>query len=507
MEGDGRTGGDLLRERLLFVDGRWREPASGRYREDVDPATGEPFALAAESAPEDVERAVGAARRAMEERRWLTVDPLERARVLRRIADGIRARAGDLAALMVRENGMPVNFARWIEIPMAADVFDYFAGLVATVHGETPPFSLPGPQGDYLVLTLKEPVGVAGLITPWNFPLLMPAWKVAPALAAGCAAVLKPAPETPLTALALAAIAEAAGLPEGVLNVLPGGDEAGAALVAHPEVPRIAFTGETATGVRILAGAAPHIKRVTLELGGKSPNIVFADMAEDDRLLAQAVEGALFGLYLNSGQVCQAGSRILVERPAYERFVEALAARVRSLRLGPGREPSTDVGPLISRAQMERVLGYVEEGLAAGARLLAGGGRAEELGPGYFVRPTLFADVRPEMRIAREEIFGPVAAVLPFEDEAEAVRLANAGPYGLAAGVWTRDVKRALRMARSVQAGTVWLNTYQLLTPTAPFGGYKKSGFGRELGRGALEAYLETKTVIADLNEEPFGYF
>ncbi|MDI3298099.1 MAG: aldehyde dehydrogenase family protein [Bacillota bacterium] len=507
LSGAGSGAGGLVRERVVFVDGRWLPPASGRYREDVDPATAEPFAEAADAGPEDVDRAVAAARRAMEERRWLGMDPLERARTLRRVADGIRARAGELAQLMVRENGMPVNFAQWIEIPMAADVFDYFAGLVATVHGETLPFSLPGPQGDYLVLTLKEPVGVAGLITPWNFPLLMPAWKVAPALAAGCAAVLKPAPETPLTALALAQIAAEAGVPEGVLNVLPGGDEAGAALVAHPGVPRIAFTGETATGSRVLAAAAPHIKRVTLELGGKSPNIVFADMAEEDRLLGQAVEGALFGLYLNSGQVCQAGSRILVERAAYDRFVGALAERVGSLRLGPGADPTSDVGPVVSQAQLERVLGYVAEGRAAGARPLVGGERAERLGRGYFVEPTLFVDVTPEMRIAQEEIFGPVSVVLPFEDETEAVRLANQTMYGLAAGVWTRDVKRALRMARSVQAGTVWLNTYQLLSPTAPFGGYKKSGVGRELGRGALEAYLETKTVIADLNEQPFSFF
>lgn len=498
---------DLLHERVVFLDGEWVPPASGRYRENVDPATAEPFAEAADAGPEDVDRAVQAARAAMEERRWLGMDPLERGRVLHRIAEGIRARAGELAELMVRENGMPVNFAQWIEIPMAADVFDYFAGLVGTVHGETLPFSLPGPQGDYLVLTLKEPVGVAGLITPWNFPLLMPSWKVAPALAAGCSAVLKPAPETPLTALALAQIAAEAGVPDGVLNVLPGGDEAGAALVAHPEVPKIAFTGETATGAKILANSAPHIKRVTLELGGKSPNIVFADMVRDETLLRQAVQGALFGLYLNSGQVCQAGSRILVERTAYEPFVEALAERVASLRLGPGADPATDVGPVISQPQLERVLEYVAAGRAAGARALVGGGRAGELGPGYFVQPTLFVDVTPEMRIAQEEIFGPVSVVLPFEDEADAVRLANQTMYGLAAGVWTRDVKRALRMARSIQAGTVWLNTYQLLSPTAPFGGYKKSGIGRELGRAALDAYLETKTVIADLNEEPFSFF
>ncbi|BAS28165.1 aldehyde dehydrogenase family protein [Limnochorda pilosa] len=489
-------------ERQLFVNGAWVAPASGRYLEDVDPATGQVFAEAADAGPEDVERAVAAAAASMAERRWLGMDPLERSRVLHRIAEGIRQRQEDLAALISQENGMPITFAQWLEIPMAADVFDYFAGLVAQVRGHTLPFSLPGPQGDYLVLTLKEPVGVAGLITPWNFPLLMPSWKVAPALAAGCSGILKPAPETPLAALALAEITAEAGVPEGVLSVLTGGDEAGAALVAHPAVEKIAFTGETATGSRILTAAAPQIKRVTLELGGKSPNIVF-----DDVDLDEAVSGALFGLYLNAGQVCQAGSRILVQESVYDTFVERLRERVEGLRVGPGPDPTTDVGPVVSGRQLERVLGYVEAGRAEGARLVTGGRRLEALGPGFFLEPAVFAGVAPGMRIAQEEIFGPVSAVLPFKDEEEAVAVANQTLYGLAAGVWTRDVKRALRVVRGVKAGTVWLNTYQVLSPTAPFGGYKRSGLGRDLGPDALEPYLETKTVVVDLNDQALSFF
>lgn len=491
-----------LREGMLYIDGGWVEPRSGRHFPLIDPATAQPFAEAADGGAEDIELAVAAAGAAMRERRWLGIDPLERSRVLGRIAAGIRAHAEELSAAMVRENGMPLAFAQWLEIPMAADVFDYFAGLVPQVHGETLPFSLPGPQGEYLAFTLREPVGVAGLITPWNFPLLMPAWKLAPALAAGCSLVLKPAPETPRTALLLAAIAEEAGVPAGVLNVVTGGDEAGIALVAHPKVPKIALTGETATGAKVMAAAAQHIKRVTLELGGKSPNIIF-----DDVDLDQAVSSALFGVYLNSGQVCQAGTRILVQETIADRFVEALKERVEALQVGPGSDPLSDIGPVISARQMERVMGYVAAAGAEGARLLAGGRRLSHLGEGYFIAPTVFTDVAPSMRIAQEEVFGPVSAVIRFRDEAEALEIANGTTYGLAAGVFTQDLRRAMRMARGLAAGTVWLNTYQLLSPTVPFGGYKQSGLGRELGPHALDAYLETKTVIADLNEEPFSFF
>ncbi|WP_445612881.1 aldehyde dehydrogenase family protein [Geobacillus sp. YF-1] len=485
----------------LWIDGEWRPAASGERFDVIDPATGEVTARVADAGEDDIDAAVTVAEEAFSDRRWLAISPLERGRILRRIAELIRQHHDELAWLMTRENGMPINMARFIEIPLAADCFDFFASLVVKPQGEVLPFSVAGTAPDYMAWTVKEPIGVAGLITPWNFPLLMPTWKIAPALAAGCTMVVKPAPETPLTALKLAELCQEAGVPDGVVNVLPGRDEAGKALVRHPRVPKIAFTGETATGRHILQAAAPHIKRVTLELGGKSPNIIFADAD-----LEQAAKSALFGVFYNSGQVCQAGSRILVERSVYETFVQLLADRANTLRMGPGMSARTDIGPVVSREQYDKVLRYIDIGRQEGAKLVAGGNARPELG-GYFIEPTIFADVKPSMRIAREEIFGPVAAVIPFADEEEAVRLANDTIYGLAAAVWTNDIKRALRLARRVKSGTVWINTYQVLSPTAPFGGYKQSGLGRELGMQALEPYLETKTVICDVNDRPLTLF
>ncbi|MEB3750156.1 aldehyde dehydrogenase family protein [Geobacillus sp. FSL W8-0032] len=485
----------------LWIDGEWRPAASGKRFDVIDPATGEVTARVADAGEDDIDAAVTVAEEAFSDRRWLAISPLERGRILRRIAELIRQHHDELARLMTRENGMPINMARFIEIPLAADCFDFFASLVVKPQGEVLPFSVAGTAPDYMAWTVKEPIGVAGLITPWNFPLLMPTWKIAPALAAGCTMVVKPAPETPLTALKLAELCQEAGVPDGVVNVLPGRDEAGKALVRHPRVPKIAFTGETATGRHILQAAAPHIKRVTLELGGKSPNIIFADAD-----LEQAAKSALFGVFYNSGQVCQAGSRILVERSVYETFVQLLADRANTLRMGPGMSARTDIGPVVSREQYDKVLRYIDIGRQEGAKLVAGGNARPELG-GYFIEPTIFADVKPSMRIAREEIFGPVAAVIPFADEEEAVRLANDTIYGLAAAVWTNDIKRALRLARRVKSGTVWINTYQVLSPTAPFGGYKQSGLGRELGMQALEPYLETKTVICDVNDRPLTLF
>ncbi|QOR83674.1 aldehyde dehydrogenase family protein [Geobacillus stearothermophilus] len=486
----------------LWIGGEWRPAADGAMFDVIDPATGQVTARVANAGEEDVDAAVAIAEEAFSDRRWLAIPPLERGRILRRIAELIRQHHDELARLMTRENGMPINMARFIEIPLAADCFDFFASLVVKPQGEVLPFSVAGAAPDYMAWTMKEPIGVAGLITPWNFPLLMPAWKIAPALAAGCTMVLKPAPETPLTALKLAELCQEAGVPDGVVNVLPGRDEAGKALVRHPNVPKIAFTGETATGRHILQAAAPHIKRVTLELGGKSPNIIFADAD-----LEQAAKSALFGVFYNSGQVCQAGSRILVERSIYEEFVAKLADRAKKLRVGPGTDARHDLGPVISREQYEKVLRYIDIGKREGARLAAGGGVPEGFGGGYFIEPTVFADVSPSMCIAREEIFGPVAAVIPFEDEEEAASIANDTMYGLAAAVWTNDIKRALRLARRVKSGTVWINTYQVLSPTVPFGGYKQSGLGRELGMQALEPYLETKTVICDLNDRPMTLF
>ncbi|HUW64835.1 MAG TPA: aldehyde dehydrogenase family protein [Spirochaetia bacterium] len=472
----------------------------------VDPATGEPFARVAKAGPAEVDLAVREAREALEDRRWSMIAPLERGRILNRIGELIRDHGDELAALMCRENGMTLNMALYVEIPLVVDTFSYYGGLVAQVSGETLPFAVSGAPPDYLAMTVKEPVGVTAQITPWNFPLLMPAWKIAPALAAGCPVVLKPSSETPLTALRLAEICLEAGVPEGMLNVITGsGDIVGRALVTHPDVRKIAFTGETATGRSILRDAADGIKRVTLELGGKSPNIVF-----EDADLEAAVSGALFGIFLNQGQVCQAGSRILVQESVYDAFVALFTERTAALTVGPGTEVMSDLGPVVSQAQLLKVGDYIAAGLAQGAELLTGGGRPALSSPfdkGFFVEPTVFGAVTPDMRIAREEIFGPVAAVMSFASEAELIRLANSTIYGLAGAVWTRDIKRAFRVARAIGSGTVWINTYQLLSPTVPFGGFKQSGLGRELGRQGLESYLETKTIIVDLNETPVSYF
>lgn len=490
------------KEAALFVGGEWRSPVSGKTFDVFDPATGEVMAQAANAGSEDVDAAVQSAQKAFDDGRWHTMPPLERGRILRKIGDLIRKNNMDLAKLMTRENGMPMNMALFVEIPMAADCFDFFASLVVQPQGEMIPFSLNGAPPNHMAWTMKEPIGVAGLITPWNFPLLMPSWKVAPALAAGCPAVLKPAPETPLTALKLAELCQEAGVPDGMLHVLTGEDEAGKALVSHPDVPKIAFTGETATGRHISEGAAPYIKRVSLELGGKSPNIVF-----DDADIEDAAKSALFGIFYNSGQVCQAGSRILVQRSIYDEFTETLVERAKKLNVGPGTDMKNDLGPVISREQHDKIRRYVDIGQEEGASLRAGGNIPEGLDDGYFMEPTVFSDVTPEMRIAREEIFGPVVSVIPFEDDDEAVKIANDTIYGLAAAVWSRDMKRGLRMAQRVKSGTLWINTYQVLSPTVPFGGYKQSGIGRELGVHALDNYLETKSVICDLNDRPMTLF
>lgn len=488
-------------EAQLFIGGKWMEATSGDTFEVVNPATGEAFATVSHAGSEDVERAVQSAQKAFESRRWHSIPPLERGRVLRKVADLIRKHQQELAQIMTRENGMPVNMAMFVEIPMAADCFDFFASLVVQPQGEVVPFSLSAPS-EHLAWTMREPIGIAGLITPWNFPLLMPAWKIAPALAAGCPSILKPAPETPLTALKLAELCKEAGVPNGMLHVLTGRDEAGKAIVSHPNIPKIAFTGETTTGKHILQSAAENIKRVTLELGGKSPNIIF-----EDADLEEAARSALFGVFYNSGQVCQAGSRILVHESVYDEFLEKLVARAKKLTVGPGAEMKNNLGPVISKDQYEKILNYIEIGKSEGATLLCGGSVPEDRKEGYFIEPTIFSDVSSSMQIAREEIFGPVVGVIPFKDDDEAVQIANDTIYGLAAAVWTRDIKRGLRMAQRVKSGTLWINTYQVLSPTMPFGGYKQSGIGRESGIQALHNFLETKSVIADLNERTITLF
>ncbi|RFU61687.1 aldehyde dehydrogenase [Bacillus sp. V59.32b] len=484
----------------LYINGEWVSSHTGKTFFVYNPATGKPTAEVSEASVEDVDRAVQGAKEAFADKRWRGMTPLERGRILHQVARLIQENQMEIAQIMTRENGMPINMALFVEIPMVVECFDYMASLVAQPIGQTQPFSATGSPPNHFVYTVKEPLGVAGLITPWNLPLLMPAWKIAPALASGCSAVLKPAPETPLTALKLAELCQEAGVPDGVLQVLPGGDEAGKAIVSHPDVPKIAFTGETATGRKILAAAAPYIKRVTLELGGKSPNIIFADAD-----IEQAAKSALFGLFLNSGQVCQAGSRIFVQESVYESFVKKIADHAQRLTVGPGDDLTNDLGPVVSHAQFEKVNEYIEIGLREGAKMVTGGKSDRQ--EGYFIKPTIFADVKPDMRIAREEIFGPVGAVLSFENEEDVIEMANNTIYGLAAAVWTKDLKRGLRLAQEIQSGTIWVNTYQVLTPTAPFGGFKQSGLGRELGPNALDAYLETKSVIVDLNDQPLTFF
>jgi acyl-CoA reductase-like NAD-dependent aldehyde dehydrogenase len=416
----------------------------------------------------------------------------ERGRILWKMADLIEERLAKLSMLETLDTGKTLFDSGKIELPMAASIFRYYAGAASKIHGRT-----GAGRPDAFTFTLREPVGVVAAIVPWNFPFLLASWKVAPALAAGCAVILKPASQTPLTALEMGRIGPDAGLPPGALQVLTGGGStAGMALVRHPGVDKVAFTGSTEVGRLVLKESAATLKRVTLELGGKSPNIVFADAD-----LEAALRGAFTGIFYNKGEVCAAGSRLLVEESIHDELVKKLAERAEGVVLGDPREKTTRMGPVVSSQQMQSVLRYIEAGKKEGARVVAGGRRAEEVngGKGYFLRPTVFDGVLPDMLIAREEIFGPVLAAIPFKDADDAIAKANATPYGLAAGVFTRDVAKAHRMARAIKAGTVWINTYNLYDPSLPFGGVKQSGFGRELGMEALEGYLETKSVWVDL--------
>ncbi|MDX1623489.1 MAG: aldehyde dehydrogenase family protein [Gemmatimonadota bacterium] len=480
---------EVLSPGRLFIGGAWVDAESGRTFTVENPAKAEPLTEVAEADAPDVDRAVGAAREAFEGA-WAETSPRDRGRILADIARGLEARKGEIARVETLQNGKPV-FESGIDTGMTIHTFEYYAGWATKIEGETVPLSVPNQFG----YTLREPVGVVGAIVPWNFPLNLASWKVAPALAAGCTVVLKPASETPLTALLLAEIAAEAGLPDGALNVVPGGGStAGEALVAHEGVDKIAFTGSTEVGKRIAKVASDTVKRVSLELGGKSPNIVFSDAD-----LPYAAKGAINGIFYGKGEVCAAGSRLLVEGSAHDELVSSVAEGAGKMTVGDPFEKGTRIGAIVSEGQMERVLSYIETGKSEGAEVVAGGERVEELEPGYFVRPTVFDGVEPDMTIAREEIFGPVLATLTFDDVDEAIARANDTMYGLAAAVWTRDVKKAHYVARRLKAGTVWINTYNLYDPAMPFGGYKSSGYGRDLGRHALEQYTETKAVWVDL--------
>jgi acyl-CoA reductase-like NAD-dependent aldehyde dehydrogenase len=473
----------------LLINGRWENAASGETFETKNPATGETLAHIALAGPEDVDRAVRAARAAFEQPAWSEMGGEERARLLWKLADLLEENADELAELETLDNGKPIRVSRKGDLPAAVKHFRYYAGWAGKLEGATIPVSIP----NQFVYTLREPVGVVGLIIPWNFPLLMCAWKLAPALACGNTVLLKPAEETPLTALRLGELILEAGFPPGVVNILTGpGEPTGAAMTAHPGVDKISFTGSTEVGRKILqASALSNLKKVSLELGGKSPNVIFADA---DR--SRAVKGALWAIFSNAGQECVAGSRLFVERPVYEEVLEGFAAEAQKVRVGNGFAPKVHIGPLVSEQQLKRVLGYIEQGQQSGARVLTGGQRMSSEHPeGYFLSPSVFAYEDDALPLVQEEIFGPVAAVTAFDSWEELVSRANATPYGLAAGVWTSDIGKAHRFARAVKAGAVWINGYGLFDAAAPFGGYKQSGFGREMGKDALELYTQSKTV------------
>ncbi|HZE68222.1 MAG TPA: betaine-aldehyde dehydrogenase [Pyrinomonadaceae bacterium] len=491
---------NTTRKYQLFIDGQWVDAESGKTFTTPNPATGEPLAEVAEADKADIDKAVAAARRAYEGK-WSKLSARDRGRLLYKLAQLIEQNAGELAKLETSDNGKPIRESQFVDLPQVAENFEYFAGWSTKIEGETIP--VPGKMFNY---TLREPVGVCGQIIPWNFPLLMAAWKLAPALAAGNTVVLKPAEQTPVTAMELGKLIQEAGFPEGVVNIVPGyGETAGASLASHKGINKIAFTGSTEVGKIIARAAAENLTKVSLELGGKAPNIVFADAD-----LEQAVNGAMMGIFFNQGQVCCAGSRLFVEEDVKDEFLSRLKEKSQKIVVGDPMDKATQMGPQVSQEQLGRIKSYVAIGRDEGAGVYCGGETPKLDGgfeQGYFFQPTILTDVTNQMRVAQEEIFGPVVSVLSFKDEDDLIKQANETIYGLSAGIWTRDITRAHRFAREIKAGVVWINTFNMFNAASPFGGYKQSGYGREMGKHALDLYTQVKSVWVDLSGKPIGWF
>jgi len=480
-----------VENKKMLIGGQWVDSVSGKTFETVNPSTGDTICQVAEADKADVDLAVAAARKALESKPWARMNGATRGRLLYKLADLIEEHAQELAALETLDNGKPINDSMNIDIPGSAAVYRYFAGWADKIHGKVIPT-----QGPFMAYTRHEPVGVVGQIIPWNFPALMQSWKWAPALACGCTIVLKPAEQTPLSALRIAELAQEAGFPDGVINVVPGyGPTAGAAIAEHPNINKVAFTGSTVVGQQIMQAAArTNLKRVTLELGGKSPNLLFADAD-----IELAATHAFFALFFNMGQVCTAGSRLFVEDRVYDQVMDIIKQRAEKQRIGDPFDPKTTQGPQVSEEQMNTILGYIDAGKSGGATCLTGGGRVDRAG--YFVKPTVFTDVQDDMKIAKEEIFGPVLCSMKFSDVDDAIRRGNNTTYGLAAAVWTRDLNKANRVAAGLKAGTVWVNCYNVFDPAVPFGGFNMSGIGREMGEYALANYTEVKSVMTALGK------